>query len=89
MKRICLYGAGLLLWLVGWISLLSPRLEWIELSYRFPDLHALYRQKREENALLREQQARLRSIERIEKIARQELGMVFPQAGQVVAVDKE
>lgn len=89
MKGICLYGAGLLLWLVGLISLLSPRLAWTELSYRLPELHELYFQKREENGLLREQQAQLRSIERIEKIARQELGMVFPQAGQVVTVGRE
>lgn len=89
MKRIWLYGAGLLLWLIGLISLLSPRLAWTELSYRLPELHELYFQKREENGLLRERQAQLCSIERIEKIARQELGMVFPQAGQVVRMGRE
>lgn len=88
MRGIVLYGTGLLLWLGGLVSLLSPRLEWIELSYRLPQLQARYLQQREENARLRAQRAQLRSAERIETIARQELGMILPQAGQVISVEE-
>ncbi len=80
---------------LGFISLLLAaslffvwsRVQVTTLEYDISQLESTLREMRQETASLRLEAASLRNPERIERVARKELGLRLPTSEQVVTVD--
>jgi cell division protein FtsL len=57
-----------------------------EKSYQFNSLIMGYQKLKKENKLLKLEKSELASLERVEKIAREKLGLISPRDDQIIAV---
>ena len=69
------------------VALAWPRLYDLRLRYEFRSLRAEQDRRVRENRRLRLKNAELRSITRIEEIARRDLGLIDPAKGQTLWVE--
>ena len=86
MRSIWYYFGGLACWLLSMFFYLQPPLWGLQWGYRLAELHEQLLDRKEENRALRVERARLYSLQRIERIAREELGMDLPEEQQVVLI---
>ncbi|MFQ5694286.1 MAG: cell division protein FtsL [Nitrospinota bacterium] len=68
------------------VALAWPRLDVLRLRYEFRSLRAQQEKLLRQNRRLRLERATLRSLTRIEEIARRDLGLTEPSKGQVLWV---
>jgi len=81
----CLFGAFLLcLLFYGW-----QHYQWIQNGYRIEAAQKKKEQLLEVGRQLRLERSSLRDFERIDKLARQQLGMVMPARGQLVIMSAD
>lgn len=71
---------------VGVFIYLWPHLHIIKLAYDFQELQSQEKILLQENEQLHTEKAMLRSLKRVERIAKQKLGFVVPQSDQIILV---
>lgn len=84
---ILLVLVGLLIFIVLF-AYSSLNLKNIDYGYRLQELNQKERRLREEIDRLKAEKAQLFNLERVERIAREELGYDYPQPGQVIQYDE-
>lgn len=80
------YVAALALVALGVMGYLWPQHRIVELGYQLEELETRNVKEKRLNRMLSLEAASLSSLERVERIAKTQLGMVFPKPGQVQVV---
>jgi len=80
------YGIALIFLLVGVLIYLWPRLQMVKQVYHYQALLSQYKTLSEEQRRLKIDLGTLQSLSRIDRVAREQLGMVFPESSQFVLV---
>ena len=83
-KPILLIG-GILL--IGLLFYVWQHIQVVHLGYQIERLRAEQLHLVQEGKAMRVELARLRSLKRVEEVARRELGMVHPSPGQVIVME--
>jgi cell division protein FtsL len=86
LKKLTYPLASIILILGSIFIYLWSRIAVLEKGYHFSTLKSTYRILKEENKRLKLEKAEISSLESIEKIAREELGLIFPEDDQMVPV---
>lgn len=86
MRSSWYYFGGLACWFLALFFYLQPRLWRLEWGYPLGEMHERVLHQEDENRALRAERSRLRSIQRIERIAREELGMILPKEEQIILI---
>ncbi len=80
------YALALALLALGITAYLWPQHRIVELGYRLEELEATKAKEQRLHRMLTLEAASLSSLDRVERIATTQLGMVFPKPGQVQVV---
>ncbi|MBI3014572.1 MAG: cell division protein FtsL [Candidatus Tectomicrobia bacterium] len=80
------YGIALTFLLVGVLIYLWPRLQMVKQVYHYQALQSQYKTLSEEQRRLKIDLGTLQSLSRIDRVAREQFGMVLPEPSQFVLV---
>ncbi len=83
------YASSVILLIVSLFFYLWPKMQIVNLSYRWEKLQLNKQEVLKQNQIYVLEIATLRSMQRIEKIAKENLGMIEPEGGQTVVVELE
>ncbi len=86
LEYMCLTLLGAM-FVLGTLFYAWQQYQWIQYGYRIEESHSQIEKLAEVGRQLRVERATLANPQRIDRIARTELGMVGPRAGQVVTVE--
>ena len=87
--RFLAYFCSVLLLASSLFFYLWPRMQVIKLSYRWEQLQAKKQEKLKQNQMFMLEIATLSSLQRIESIAKESLGMIEPRSEQIIIVELE
>jgi cell division protein FtsL len=84
--RTILLGGGVLL--LGLLLYVWQHIQVVRLGYQIERLRGVQTSLIQEGNTLRVELSRLRSLKRVEELARRELGMMDPVAGQIIVLEE-
>lgn len=82
-RMVLVAVAGLM---VGAMTFVWSNVRMVSLAYEHQNLHREHRDLLRENHLLRVERGSLRSLDRIQSLAKNKLGLKEPESGQIVIV---
>lgn len=88
-KEIAAYMFSVLILVSGALFYIWPHVRIIRMGYECERLENMHQAMIQTNKVLRLEVASLKSLERIERIARERLGLTFPDDDQIVIFIKE
>ncbi len=88
-REIAAYMFSVLILVSGMLFYIWPHVRIIRMGYEFERLENMHQAMIQTNKVLRLEVASLKSLERIERIARERLGLTFPDDDQIVILIKE
>ncbi|MFV1952150.1 MAG: septum formation initiator family protein [Nitrospinota bacterium] len=88
-KEIAAYMFSVLILVSGMLFYIWPHVRIIRMGYEFERLENMHQDMIQTNKVLRLEAASLKSLERIDRIARERLGLTFPDDDQIVILIKE
>ncbi len=83
------YTSSVIILVASLFFYLLPKMQIVNLSYRWEKLQLNKQEILKENQIYILEIATLRYLQRIEKIAKENLGMIEPEGGQTVVVELE
>ena len=75
-----------ILFMLGALALVWPNVKKIKLAYEYQDLAREHRVLLKENRLLNLERESLRSLDRVHRLAKSEVGMKEPGVGKIITI---
>ena len=85
-KKILMPCFTILIFIIGVLFYMWPHLQMIKIGYTYQGLMTKYQRLLQENRVLRLELASVKSLDRIERMAKEKMGFFFPKDGQIVFV---
>jgi len=83
-RKAALFSFYILIFIVGALFYMWPHHQMIEISYEYQELIAKHEKLFQENRILRLEIASIKSLDRIERLAVEDLGFIFPKKEQIL-----